>query len=703
MTREATPENTFVIGLAMAGAVSAGAYTAGVLDTLFRALALHEQRFQNHEVDHRVILKAMSGASAGSICAALGAASLVQGVEPHEPTRKFLPGLPLLHDLWVRRIGLLKKTGAGLLGKGDLLPDEDGTERLVTSLLDSTHIDDEALDLVRGIMRNADGATLGYVAEDLDIFLTTTNLMGVTYEVRFGGETIPGHVMASHGGVEHFRLQGLGGVPWRSPWLERWSDDGIALRPPAKGGGQVDFGDVFRTPTPSGWAKLVRTAVASGAFPIGLSSRRIDVPFNSLQSRAWAIDSDPHLRRPVPIAPIGLNESGGNVGYVAVDGGMANNEPFELARFAIRDTASGDDWKLADNPRDADAANRAVIMIDPFPEGPKMTLASDDADGRRRESGLLFAAKRLLPSLINQARFKPTELLKATDSSIHSRYLIAPSRTTPEGAKLRGAMAIASGFVGGFGGFFSTAFREHDYRLGQHNCRSFLEKYFTVAHNNKVLAGCSGLLPGRSAGSVRILQVGTGDLPDFVDAAGRFYPTPMPPDGVAPERGDRWPGLTLEEFDRGLTRAHDRIEEIGTPLMREIGLSTKAHRMIARRFWRGLPWLAGIGFDWAEGVRDKLSADLDSRILGDMVARNQLLASRYFEDDHDRALYCALVRHGKRPATVAEIAAKSTIFAPTVEHPDATITLNDAEVRERLAANKVRTWKNRAGWRLIRV
>lgn len=33
-----SPDNAFQIGLALAGAISAGAYTAGVLDLLFQAL-----------------------------------------------------------------------------------------------------------------------------------------------------------------------------------------------------------------------------------------------------------------------------------------------------------------------------------------------------------------------------------------------------------------------------------------------------------------------------------------------------------------------------------------------------------------------------------------------------------------------------------------------------------------------------------------
>ncbi len=697
--RDAGAENTFVIGLAMAGAISAGAYTAGVLDTLFRALAEHERRFQAGEVDHRVIVKAMSGSSAGGICAALTAANLVQGVRSLDKNDKFLPGLPLLHELWVDRIRLMDEAGDGLLGSGDVGTDADGRDLPVKSVLDSSHIRREAQDLVSDVLRHPNGERLGYVAKELDLFLTTTNLMGVTYEVRFGGEDAygHGHVMSSHGNVEHFRLHDVGEADLRSEWLDRWSDRGIALHVPEEVGIRLDFGDLWGDEVPRPWARLVRSAVASGAFPGGLSSQRLDVTYNELDSRAWPIETDPHERRPTPRLPIGSVNPGANIGYIAVDGGVANNEPFELARYAIRgeDTAQ-EGWALAPNPRGAKAAHRAVIMIDPFPEGPEMTLASEAGDdaGRRNESRALFAARRLLPSLINQARFKLTELLSATDTNIHSRFLVAPSRVSPDGAKLRGAMAIASGFVGGFGGFFNRVFREHDYRLGQHNCRSFLCKYFVLDSENPVFAGRNDLLHGAESGMARILQVANDALPDFVDEDGLFYPRPLPEEWGKTERGDRWPGLSLDDFNMGRKATEARIGRIATPLLGEIGITGMFKRRIAKYLWEGLPWVGG-------GIRDALSVDLGNKIKGEMVARNQLLASRYFDDPRDRALYAAIVRNGRRKATMAELAAQSTIFVPEAGDPMKALTLTEADVKERVVAGQVRLRSKGPRWSLV--
>src|SRR5690242_11367844 len=78
----------FHIALNMAGAVSAGAYTAGVLDFLVEALdewydareserALHGDDIQSWKVPaHEVMLDVLSGASAGGMCAAISSIAL---------------------------------------------------------------------------------------------------------------------------------------------------------------------------------------------------------------------------------------------------------------------------------------------------------------------------------------------------------------------------------------------------------------------------------------------------------------------------------------------------------------------------------------------------------------------------------------------------------------------------------------------------
>ena len=67
----------FRIGLCMAGAVSAGAYTAGVMDYLVEALSEWEKRRGESNVpSHSVVIPIMGGASAGGMTAVLAASTI---------------------------------------------------------------------------------------------------------------------------------------------------------------------------------------------------------------------------------------------------------------------------------------------------------------------------------------------------------------------------------------------------------------------------------------------------------------------------------------------------------------------------------------------------------------------------------------------------------------------------------------------------
>lgn len=153
---------------------------------------------------------------------------------------------------------------------------------------------------------------------------------------------------------------------------------------------------------------------------------------------------------------------------MSVDGGVFNNEPLELARLHLADGGR--------NPRRPAEANRAVILIDPFPDMADFDTKYNAEDNR----DLISVAKRLLPSLISQARFKPSELALASHENkvVASRFVILPVRYDAHNKVER--FGIASGCLGGFGGFLSQEFRHHDYMLGRRNCQRFLDNVFLL-------------------------------------------------------------------------------------------------------------------------------------------------------------------------------------------------------------------------------
>src|SRR5690606_29465087 len=128
----------FRIGLCMAGAVSAGAYTAGVMDYLLEALAEWDKRRGQADVpSHRVVIPVMGGASAGGMTALLAASTINNPISPvHLPEAgKLLDEHPenKLYNSWVDL--LEKDMFPRMLDTSDIKKGE------VISLLNSDFID----------------------------------------------------------------------------------------------------------------------------------------------------------------------------------------------------------------------------------------------------------------------------------------------------------------------------------------------------------------------------------------------------------------------------------------------------------------------------------------------------------------------------------------------------------------------------------
>jgi hypothetical protein len=158
---------------------------------------------------------------------------------------------------------------------------------------------------------------------------------------------------------------------------------------------------------------------------------------------------------------------------------IIGNNPFEYARFSLKNRVPPEDPNkfevsatlvLEDHlPSALDEVDRAVIMISPFPE------LNPIAPEGQPVSDIVSIFSALLPALIDQARFKPSEIILAANPKHGSRYLIEPSRVTSDGKEQR--YGIASGLLGGF---VARSFRDHDFQLGRRNCNVFLQTTFAL-------------------------------------------------------------------------------------------------------------------------------------------------------------------------------------------------------------------------------
>jgi Patatin-like phospholipase len=436
----------YEIGLVLSGAISAGAYSAGVMDFLIEALDAYEAAKARPDWDgptHDVRIPIMGGASAGGMTAAIAALHAF-----HKPEHVW-PGRPLpepaanrLYSSWVRDIDISR-----LLETSDL--DGDNWQRGLRSLFCCDVIDEIVSNAFKLAGEQRQPNWVGRGGDRvLRVFLTLTNLRGVPYSFQlFGSDDARRYGMLNHGDYLDFSVGvGPNGAP-----------GSYAL-------------DIRNTDT-ADW-ELYRTgAKATGAFPVGLASRFISRKETDYwRSLRVGIERDAGF---TPVYPDDWAQTVRPYEFVSVDGGTIDNEPLELVRRHLAGPAGR-------NERSAEKADRSVIMISPFPNLQKTT---HEGRGER----IIDIAPRLLSTLIDQARFKPDELILAEDERVYSRYMIAPERegnNNPE-SKL---YPIACGVLGGFGGFLHESFRHHDYLLGRRNAQAFLRANFSLPVVNPLFA-----------------------------------------------------------------------------------------------------------------------------------------------------------------------------------------------------------------------
>tara|TARA_R110002074_G_scaffold320777_1_gene491196 strand:- start:3067 stop:4905 length:1839 start_codon:yes stop_codon:yes gene_type:complete len=496
----------FQVGLVMAGGASAGAYTAGVVDFFIEALeAWHAEKAKNLNSipNHDVSIKAISGASAGAMTAAMLARVFVTGAKPQsqmqvpqrvaeDPRDQKEAFENPFYAAWVQSIDVrFFLEGRDLAIK----------KANVVSVLDSTvlsYIGRNVLQVPPGSVRSKPP----YVDGSVEIFITTTNLRGVPYSFGFAGLTANyKYIMRTYADYRRFCLSWTGDCPGEEPHVYLDPD---ALAPS------------------SNWAVMMESALASGAFPGGFAPRKLSRMATDFDHRRWKVASASPLttlsiksgktkdddltelaiqqnvvcaqsdaeallcncasmEEIAPCWPDGIGTKvEGAVGadptyeyeYWNVDGGVMNNEPLELVRRAL----SGE----GRNPRGGLEADRAVVMIDPFPNAENISAEFEN------DFTLIGALKALIGALITQSRFKPEELVLAERRDVFSRFAISPIYINE--SKKIAEPALAGSVVGGFGGFLSETFRHHDFQLGRRNCQQFLRRHFVLPIGNPLFS-----------------------------------------------------------------------------------------------------------------------------------------------------------------------------------------------------------------------
>lgn len=430
---------TYELGLVMAGAVSAGAYTGGVIDFTVQALdEWYAAKDSGQAVPpHDVLIKVLAGASAGGMTAAMTSALARGRLERVGADSESESAVNSLYESWVERIDI-----EPLLGTRDL--DREGP---VASLLDSTVLEEIAEAAFDVPLRDT---YRPYLSDPLHVYLSVANLAGVPYNIGFQGQGRRGHGLHLHADHLHFVVS-----------ESNFERPGARYLP----GGDLEHGN---------WDLLKQGALATGAFPLGLAPRTLHRPPGDYGLRKWSVplatpaerDGEFHCQEVRQVTPAWDPEPTGEYEFLCVDGGLMDNEPLELARQELAGERS------ERNPRDAGSARRGVILIDPFPN------PAETDPHPPEKTGLLSVFTRMFGALKEQARFKPEELLLAGEETVFSRFMIAPSRIGADSQEV--AFPLACGSVGAFGGFLAEDFRRHDFFLGRRNAQRFLQRWFAI-------------------------------------------------------------------------------------------------------------------------------------------------------------------------------------------------------------------------------
>ncbi|PTB96190.1 hypothetical protein C9994_08415 [Marivirga lumbricoides] len=475
-----TDKNTFHLGLTMAGAVSGGAYTGGVMDYFFEVLdkwekakeeGLISKKGKKYDADtlpqHNVIIEVMGGTSAGGMATIMSAIyALNNKINPvFSPPNTNAKTNNIFYDTWVN---MLDGTGnKNTLQKA--LSTEDLKDNKIYSLLNSNFIDqlaEEAFQTLNSIDRP------NYISPDLEMLITHSMHRGIPLTVDFPNNLYnedslknpPDSTTYEHFLISHFKYNYEG-------------DHYFDLDPTDE--------ELIN--------KLRKTAKATGAFPIGLRYREFDSNDFSpsyLESSLRRIITDKHDQanplfdgNKAPVWHTKTIDVMRDYQTTSMDGGAINNEPYgEVLEVLKKRTNGSYVWKQdenSENPQDHHEYQKAgVVMIDPFPD-----TVDDDKEYEHPEDmfGIIF---KIIKTLWNQSKVKRKEMRQQYVNKAFKGTIFPVKRYIQNNESLgKFEYPLACATLEAFGGFLDKSFREHDFFLGRDNARNFIRAIFSMPYD----------------------------------------------------------------------------------------------------------------------------------------------------------------------------------------------------------------------------
>ena len=491
----------------------------------------------------------------------------------------------------------------GFLGTDDLSVAPKAREPILRSVLNAKLLDEikrAAIEPTQDQLGQPIQAPAEFIAQRLHVYITISNLRGIPFNVQFGRNT---YGMQTIGDRIHYVITDLGAADLIKPgsWVE--ADAEKAAIPISVNTLPTSAGEKL----PEEWDMYGTSALASGAFPIGLACRRL--------SFGW--DNYLHRRYPIPIPddvtikpsfPTQALRESANFTFESVDGGLVNNSPFDYAQYALTGRPA--------EPIEGKHADHAIIMVAPFPEPPEFLSENSPSPA------VTAITRALFPALVNQARFRASELAPAASKRDASQFMIAPMRRVPRTTSAAATgeaepsperFSIACGLLGGFGGFLDEQFRAHDFQLGRRNCQQFLRGWFNLPADDIVVG-----LPGLEGTKPVIPLLGSAK-----------DPVPLP----------RWPRMDNEDFGRLCESVENRIDTL-IPVLIEAQTSSVKLR-------------TALKFGWRQFLRSRTIEYVRLTVLADLVRRGQIEGW-----DSTGSFQLFLAQDGRSPVDIKSIVAE---------------------------------------------
>ncbi|MBK6264364.1 hypothetical protein JKA74_04890 [Marivirga sp. S37H4] len=475
-------QNTFHLGFTMAGAVSGGCYTAGVMDYIFEVLDKWEKAkkgelegVKNEEVpQHHVKIDVMGGTSAGGMATIMATLyGLRNAINPiTDDQADNVGGIRnnILYDSWVTMLDEKNKWKTLKIA----LTNSDLKDGKVFSLLNSDFIDQLADRAIAPALVEAEANRPHYLASDLEMIISHTMNRGIPLKVKFPNNTndpalqdAPYHTSFEHFMMSHFKLPD-GNFTDNNEYFNLDLNNALTLN------------------------RLKKTAKATGAFPVGLRYREFnnqDFSADYIKNTVTRIisrrfgEAKPEIKdSDIDWDNTTLNE------YLttSVDGGAINNEPYgevlEILRKRTKDATNEDFvWSKNGNATDPilkhDYQKAGVVMIDPFPD-----IISKDHKYQHPQN-LMKVGGAIIQTLWDQSKIKRKEMVEQFSNKAYMGTVFPVKHKEKNGESVGTyKYPLCSASLGAFGGFLDIRLRHHDFYLGRNNARNFLRAFLSVPY-----------------------------------------------------------------------------------------------------------------------------------------------------------------------------------------------------------------------------